>query len=390
MTREQRRPGAIVAMAAAGQGSQDERRLRLLLEGLPHAVVPIDRSRGRLRLILSMVTVMWRRRTDLVVIEGTGMVAGIPAIVVNVATGGRSRYLVGSGDAVGPYVAMKAGWAAGMLAGWYERVLYRRCFAFIGWTPHFVGRALQLGAPRGVTIPGFPVIDPGAPDPASRERLRREWDAGDSEFVVGLVGSINSPNKDGYGYGTELVGVAGLLGDEHYRFVIVGDGPGLEALRSSAAGDARFVFTGRVAAEEVPGHLRAFDASVISQTHDLVGGLRWTTKLPELLACGVPTVVSGTPALLDLVTGADDGLVHVVAEATPGGSDHLRGIADELERLRRTSGDGGPRRSTDPWGLVTAAAARYRFRRSLEVWGAVSTSLASDEPVESSTHPEQG
>jgi glycosyltransferase involved in cell wall biosynthesis len=361
----------ILAIASAGRGSQDERRIQLLLEGLDHTVVSLDRDRGRVGNAMRMLGVMWRRRRDLVLLEGTGVVSGVPAIVVSLLTGGRFRYLISSGDAVAPFVRMKAGRLLGAFASVYERLLYRRSFAFIGWTPHFVGRALHLGAARGVTIPGFPVVDPGRPDPGARAALRERWGVPKDGFVVGVVGSINLPNKDGYGYGTELVGVARLLPGDLFRFLVIGDGPGLDRLRVAAAGDHRFVFTGRISAEEVPGHMRALDASVILQTHDLVGGLRWTTKLPELLACNVPCILSGTPAFLDLVTSSDDRLLHMLPEAAPGSAGQGRAIADRLTLIRALAStsdqhDGfGPAVQT-PMSLEVA---RARFRSSLVAWG---------------------
>ena len=36
----------------------------------------------------------------------------------------------------------------------YEKLLYRHCTGFIGWTPYLAGMALKMGAPRAVTVEG--------------------------------------------------------------------------------------------------------------------------------------------------------------------------------------------------------------------------------------------
>ena len=87
---------------------------------------------------------MWRIRPDLVVMEGTGLAGGAALILARAVFG--QRYLVSSGDAVGPWVGTRSR-LLGPVFGLYERVLCRLAAGFIGWTPYLVGRALTFGTP---------------------------------------------------------------------------------------------------------------------------------------------------------------------------------------------------------------------------------------------------
>ena len=143
------RPGShsarVVAFSTLGHGSNDEARIRDLLRDVGCELFPFDRAH-KVRMFRRLLLEMWRIRPDLVVMEGTGLAGGAALILARALFG--QRYLVSSGDAVGPWVGTRSR-LLGPVFGLYERMLCRLAAGFIGWTPYLVGRALTFGTPRG-------------------------------------------------------------------------------------------------------------------------------------------------------------------------------------------------------------------------------------------------
>ena len=63
---------------------------------------------------------------------------------------GGVRYVFSSGDAVGPHLGLISPWLT-LPGRLYERLLCKFSVGYIGWSPYLVGRAITLGARRGVT-----------------------------------------------------------------------------------------------------------------------------------------------------------------------------------------------------------------------------------------------
>jgi glycosyltransferase involved in cell wall biosynthesis len=61
--------------------------------------------------------------------------------------------------------------------------------------------------------------------------------------------------------------------------------------------------TGRVPREELGTYLRALDVASLPQSVDGVGSFRYTTKLSEYLAAGLPVVTGQIPLAYDLDEG---------------------------------------------------------------------------------------
>src|SRR5581483_7273221 len=205
----------------------------------------------------------------------------------------------------------------------------RRAAGYIGWTPYLAGRALTFGAPRAMTAPGWARA---APSPGARERVRRRLGVGEQTLLAGIVGSIALNRRNGYAYGVELVRAIRRVERADVAVCVVGDGTGLATLEELAGDDLgrRVLLTGRIPPAEVPDHLAAFDLASLPQSVDGVGSFRFTTKLPEYLAAGLPVVTGEIPAAYDL----DEGQIIRLAGPAPWSEQYVAGLAALLERVR--------------------------------------------------------
>jgi glycosyltransferase involved in cell wall biosynthesis len=287
--------GRVLCFATQGAGHLDEERIRALLEPLQPTPYRFDRA-SRLKSAIGLLRTVRRERPELVVMEGTGTAGGLALLAANVLHG--VPFVVSSGDAVGPFLALHSR-LLGALGQAYERLLCRRCAGYVGWTPYLAGRALTFGARRAMSAPGWTRATP-APD--ARGRVRSALGIPERALVVGLIGSLNWNEKAGYVYGAELVQAVRRTTREDVVVCVVGDGDGRQRLEQLAGEDLgrRVVLPGRVAPERVADHLAAFDAASLSQSVDQVGSFRYTTKLSEYLAAGLPVIAGQVPAAYDL------------------------------------------------------------------------------------------
>ena len=296
-----------------------------LLEPLQPEVFPFERS-AKLRSALRLLRRIRRRRPDLVV-GGGERHRGRPDAAPRATRCSGVPFVFCSGDAVGPFLALRSR-VVGALGGRYERMLCRRCAGFVGWTPYLAGRALTLGAPRAMSAPGW---TRGVPSAGARERVRERLGIAEGTLVVGLVGSLHWNPKVAYAYGAELVQAIRGVRREDVAVCVVGDGSGLERLEEMAGDDLgrRVLLPGRVAPEEVPDYLAAFDLGSLSQSVDAVGSFRYTTKLPEYLAAGLPVISGQTPLSYDM----DTGFLWRLPGAAPWSPRYISALAELLEGL---------------------------------------------------------
>jgi hypothetical protein len=112
----------------------------------------LDRSYSRRQNAAVVKDYLDSQEWDLVYMESTGIAAGLPLIWAARRRG--LRYVVSSGDPIGGYFRVVEGPFQGFLLGQYEKQFYRHSSGFIGWTPYLTGAALNLSAPRGVTVEG--------------------------------------------------------------------------------------------------------------------------------------------------------------------------------------------------------------------------------------------
>ena len=148
-----RGPMRVLAFSTKGAGSNEEDRIRTLLSKTNLEMFPFDRA-AKFRSMRQLVGRVRRTRPALLVMEGTGLAGGLACMLSRVLG---ARYVVSSGDAVGPWIAMKAP-LLGPIFAIYERLLCRLASGFIGWTPYLVGRAMTFGCPRAMTAAGWSPI----------------------------------------------------------------------------------------------------------------------------------------------------------------------------------------------------------------------------------------
>jgi glycosyltransferase involved in cell wall biosynthesis len=316
--------GGILCFATQGQEHIEGERIRALLEHLSPSSFPFDRA-AKLRSAVSLLRAVRAQHPRLIVMEGTGTAGGLTLLAIDALLG--VPFVVSSGDAVGPFLGLHSR-LLGVLGSLYERLLCRRCAGFVGWTPYLAGRALTFGAPRAMTAPGW---TRGQPSEDARDRVRGRLGIADDAFVVGLVGSLHWNDRVGYAYGAELVRAIRRVRRRDVVVCVVGDGSGLERLREMAGDDLheRVILPGRVAPEEVADHLAAFDIGSLSQSVDGVGSFRYTTKLSEYLAVGLPIITGETPLAYDL----DDGFMWRLPGEAPWSERYVAALGELLEGL---------------------------------------------------------
>lgn len=319
----------VLAFATLGSGSNEENRIRELLRESNVEVFPFDRSR-KFRMFRRLLGAIRRSRSDLVVMEGTGIAGGAALIVARVLFG--QRYVVSSGDAVGPWVGSRIR-VLGPVFGFYERVLCRLASGFIGWTPYLAGRALTFGTPRVMTAAGWaPFTRTPEEQAADRVCIRERLGIPPNNWVIGIAGSMVWARRYRYCYGRELVEAALLVKRPDATFLLVGDGNGRQKLETLAAGlpPGRVVFTGKVPQNELPAYYAAMDAASLPQSVDRVGSFRYTTKLSEYLAFRLPVITGQVPLAYDL---GSDWLWRLPGDS-PWDSRYVASLAQVIDGLR--------------------------------------------------------
>jgi glycosyltransferase involved in cell wall biosynthesis len=314
----------LLCWANQGAGSNDEQRLVALVADLDAAIYPFERRR-RLSNVPRILGAARRERADLLVMEGTSIVGGLAVLIARLVLG--LPFVVSSGDAVGPYLGGRR--RALAIPGWcYEWLLCRASSGYIGWTPYLVGRALTLGAPRGMTAANFASpMQPGN----GRDEVRRELGISADATVFGLVGALEWNPRRRYCYGLELVSALRQTSRDDVAVLVVGDGSGLRHLEQMAGDELgrRVFLPGRVERDVVPTYLAAMDVGSLPQSVDQVGSFRYTTKLSEYAAAGLPVVTGQIPAAYDLL----DGACWSLPGRTPWSPAYVGALAGLMERL---------------------------------------------------------
>ncbi|HYE18633.1 MAG TPA: glycosyltransferase [Tepidisphaeraceae bacterium] len=321
-------PARVLAFATKGGNTNEEQRLRDLLSAFATDWFSFDRT-SKLGGFRQLVKLLKSRKYDLAVMEGTGIAGGLALLWSRLW--GRCRYVVSSGDAVGPWVgAVRPG--LGWLFTKYEKWLCRRAAGFIGWTPYLVGRALTFGCPRAATAAGF-ALHPKSPADmaAARKKVRADLGIPDDTIVFGIVGSLAWNKRVEFCYGWELVNAIRLTDRKDVAVVVVGDGAGLDHLRRVASTDLgkRIYLTGGVANQYVLDYMAAFDVGSLPQSVDGVGSFRYTTKISEYVAARLPTITGQIPLAYDL----DSGWLWRLPGPNPWHPRYVQAVADLMRTI---------------------------------------------------------
>ena len=136
---------------------------------------------------------------------------------------------------------------------------------------------------------------------AARTRIRAQYNIAPDAIVIGIVGSLTWSPTVSYCYGLELVNAVKQLKRQDVHVLIVGDGDGREQITAAAAGHPRIHFTGQVPMEQTLNYMAAMDIASLPQSVDGVGSFRYTTKISEYLAAGVPVVTGQIPLAYDFM-----------------------------------------------------------------------------------------
>lgn len=327
MSRSQK---GIVGFATQGSNSGDAERLRTLVSGVDAEFYDFQRS-GRGGELFRLLRFLRSARPRVMVMEGTGIAGGAALILARLLWG--VHYVVSSGDAVGPFVR-KSHPILGLAFSVYERVLCRLAAGYIGWTPYLTGRALTFGCPRGMTASGWaPVHKTQEELLRKRSEIRRQLGISQDAIVVGLAGSLKWNPRFGFCYGYELVQAVQQVSRKDVVVLIVGDGDGKRHMEQLAGADLgkRVLFPGRVPRHEVLDYLAAMDIASLPQSLDGVGNFRYTTKVSEYVAAGLPIVTGHLPMTYDLPST----WFWTLAGDTPWSPAYIAGLAGLLEAVSR-------------------------------------------------------
>lgn len=297
-----------------------EDRLRLLLSDLEFEYFHFN-YKSKVKSGIALFKLILRMKPDLVVMEGTGSAGGVAIILSRILAG--IPYVFSSGDAVGPFLSRKKPFLSPFFY-LYERALYTFSKGFIGWTPYLCGRALTMGARRTVTAASW------APFPAVRDQrlgyrreIREKLGISGQAIVVGIIGSLRWNAQINYCYGLEIVQAIVQLQAERAAGekvipevvgLIIGGGDGKEVLKELAGEELgkSLLLPGGVPRNEVPKYLAAMDIASLPQSVDGVGSFRYSTKISEYLAAGVPFVTGEIPLAYDF---GEDWLWRLPGEA---------------------------------------------------------------------------
>lgn len=301
-------PRSILCVNTGGAGDLHGLRMRRLAERLPDTDLTFydfDKT-SRREASRDLMQVLRSRSWDLVYQESTGIGSGARMIQA-ARSAQKQRYVVSSGDPISGFFKVTKGPAFAAPFAVYEKMLYRYSAGFIGWTPYLTGRALELGAPRAVSVEGAVALDVFRPLPVREKQAWREAHGiAKDHLVCGLVGSLTWVERQNYSYGLELVETLKRVKRADVSVLIVGDGGGRERLEKSIPVSLRerVIFTGRIPEAEVVHAMNAMDIGFIPQSVDELGSYRLTTKMPEYLACGLPIAMSPVPGFFDYVGSA--------------------------------------------------------------------------------------
>lgn len=147
--------------------------------------------------------------------------------------------------------------------------------------------------------------------------------------------------------------------------VVVGDGSDCPRVEAAVLADSDILYLGRRPQQQLPGIVAGALAGLIPKSnaagHDETGLM--PLKLFEILACGVPAIVTHFPGMADLVRAGDCG--WVVPVDAPGALAAAIAECAWGRELARTKGARGRRRVEQEHSWDARSAATYAFIQRL-------------------------
>lgn len=298
----------ILCINAGGIGApMGEIRVNYLTKDLNYNIhiYNIDKKKSRFKSFKEIWKLINSQKWDLIYQEMTSISGGINLILSAIIR--KQKYIISTGDPVSGFFKITKGKIYGIIFELYERLLYRYCYGFIGWTPYLTGRAIKMNAKRAVTIEGAVDLNKFYPF-SKKERIaaKKELGLNLNHIICGVVGSFKWNRKQKYCYGLELVELLKYIKRKDISILLVGEGNGKKILEKRIPKElkSRIIFTGKIDHDKVIKTINAMDIGFITQTLDCLGNYRLTTKLPEYLACGVPVAMSPVPGFYDYASEA--------------------------------------------------------------------------------------
>ncbi len=227
--------------------------------------------------------------------------AAAPVLAACVAR--RCKVIIDTGDAPSDFLQLiGASLRSRCAAKAFERAGYWRADAFVVRGAHHETLLRQ----NGVSVPVYVIpdgVDRTVMYPRDVAPLRAALGTADC-FTIGVQGNFTWYPKLGGGMGWDVVRAVAAAEQRDWRIVLIGDGPGVEALQSLAAQlhiEDQLIAAGRMPLDQLAEHLNGVDVTVLTQTNDPSSWVRTTGKLPCYLACGKPVLASRVGTAADLL-----------------------------------------------------------------------------------------
>ncbi len=229
--------------------------------------------------------------------------------------------------------ALRRGSLGARLAKALERAIYSASSFVIALSPGMAEGVVGEGFPadRVAVIPNCSDLDlfgPGEKDPEIVARYEL-----DRALVVGYTGAIGPSNA----VESQLPGAARELrarGRDDIRFLVVGDGKSLPALRAATEGLGNVVLAGSLPKRAIPSITRSADVLLVLFADVPILSTNSPNKLFDALASARPVIVNSPGWTKDLVESNECGL-YVPAGDARALADALEALADDPERRVR-------------------------------------------------------
>ncbi len=341
-----------------------ERSLRFAAEC--SAPVHLVISRGGTGLAQALVRLV-RAHPGTVYLLDLNVTTGLPALLYTRLS--RTPLVLDFGDEVGA-VSWNMGrwWLVCVMQGFLQRIAVRSADHVVvrsrmhAWLLRRRGASNVVVIEDGVDLARFPYRG------RATKRARARLGFPEEGWILGVVGSLNYGARSRYVYGLEIVHALACLRDLTTYGLIVGSGSGLAVLRREATRlrvADRIAFVPFVKGKNIPLLLSCAQGWLWVQSHDAVGRVRTSGKLPLYLAGARRILGSRTGASLSTFARGRDLILKTRAlDPAAIGAE----VAGELRGrfLAEKADENEPRASASRFDY--AALAR-RWRGFMETWG---------------------